>query len=896
MSTRVFKGWQAKIYIHDLEIGSCKSVNVEYSSPVEPYYELENPNMVQVTSVDQFGLIDISGSITKAWMNIYYLKLLIGGVGGAQLTVPNFEFDMRLFASPLDGNSPVLYLYQCRFKKGTINIPANGWIEESFDFIANSAGTELTPSFLIHLTSHCTNAPEDNNGTILLHGFYTLPSDATVTIADYITEFSIGIGNHFLNWERTGGITLDNLLSNHTIAHVTGAGTLNAVYEKILHPCPGGEQIINGGFETGLLLPWFNIAGGDVYVIDDPYEGVYSVELDMKYEVGEDEWTTPGIRQTLVVPTPFGCIQCFRFVARGEGDTVPILNVVLHYQGGGSLTTPITLTDDWVVYNMLDEIDPHPTQTVESIDFIVVQQDNDVWVEIDCISFSCDPCTPLPEYDIDLSSKIFFWDQELVGGDPIEMIIDPYELIVGSGDQFWITANYGHYVAPSPVERVINGGFESGPPLTYPPWFAPSGNPTIVALPHTGVYSLSLSPPINNPCIALCDTIPWIPVGDIDTFEFYVKHVEGTSGDFQVIIQYSGSADNVPISVPIDGDWHLIDLKPYLRETGSIMDFGFSIVLGSGVKITYLIDDVSLLTVGASSWLEGGMDVLYYFEGDPYEYSVSPIMSTMMPYDLLAHIGPPHIGERIVKIIVRPDIGGDLLFAPGRAYGLTFNEGTIAVAGSTHSLPETISEPYGDYSVLYDSGINTFDYWEVDGGVTVEDDSANPTVMHVTADGSLVAVAFPNVICPSGEQIVNGGFETGDFTGWSVGGSLFVTTDAPYEGLYCARSYSNGSVYQILSEPVPVSCVDEDTIFSVAIKSDYGFCPAGGGEFTVEIGYTDDSYTTVVREITYPEQDVWQVWNLKPHLVPGKTIKSVMVSGNISWSNSVCIDAIKFIL
>lgn len=141
MSTRVFKGWQAKIFIHDLEIMDCKSVSVEYNSPVEPYYSIEDPNMLPIILVDQLGLVDVSGTISKAWANVYYLRLLFGG---DILTIPNAEFDMRLQSSS-DGNAPVLYLYKCRFKKGTINIPANGWLEESFDFIANSAGAGMTP-------------------------------------------------------------------------------------------------------------------------------------------------------------------------------------------------------------------------------------------------------------------------------------------------------------------------------------------------------------------------------------------------------------------------------------------------------------------------------------------------------------------------------------------------------------------------------------------------------------------------------------------------------------------------------------------------------------------------------------------------------------------------------
>lgn len=137
MSSRVFKGWQAKIYFSDLEIGTVTSMSLTYESPVEPYYEVENPNMIPVTSVDQLGLITISGSLEKAWMNIYYLQLLFGN---NIPSIPNFEFDMRIVASTIAG-SPIIYLYNCRFKKGTINITQSGWLKENYDFIAFTSGT-----------------------------------------------------------------------------------------------------------------------------------------------------------------------------------------------------------------------------------------------------------------------------------------------------------------------------------------------------------------------------------------------------------------------------------------------------------------------------------------------------------------------------------------------------------------------------------------------------------------------------------------------------------------------------------------------------------------------------------------------------------------------------------
>jgi hypothetical protein len=249
MSTKVFKGWEAKIYVHDLEIGTCKNVTVEYSSSIEPYYEIENPNMIPITSVDQLGLIEISGSLGKAWVNIYYLRLLFGG---DSLSIPNFEFDLKLMASTSAG-APILYLYNCRLKKGTINIPANGWLEENFDFIANSAGTGIAPPPslpLIHLTSHCVNASDEDDGEILL-SWHTLPSDVSISLGDHPVEFNIGGDYSFLYWETIGGVTVI------------------------------GNAVTNGGFETGDTTGWVPYDGA--ISIINPHSGIYCFEAISSY-------------------------------------------------------------------------------------------------------------------------------------------------------------------------------------------------------------------------------------------------------------------------------------------------------------------------------------------------------------------------------------------------------------------------------------------------------------------------------------------------------------------------------------------------------------------------------------------------------------------------------------
>jgi len=137
--------------------------------------------------------------------------------------------------------------------------------------------------------------------------------------------------------------------------------------------------------------------------------------------------------------------------------------------------------------------------------------------------------------------------------------------------------------------------------------------------------------------------------------------------------------------------------------------------------------------------------------------------------------------------------------------------------------------------------------------------------------------------CPSGEQIVNGGFETGDFTGWTATGDANIISafPSPHSGSYCvaitAPPGASGSISQTLTTPVPTACITETSTFKLWIHSRYGWSPPGGGLFTAIITYTDGSQTTVNREITVDETNVWIEWDLKPFLEAGKTIQSIQI-------------------
>lgn len=140
------------------------------------------------------------------------------------------------------------------------------------------------------------------------------------------------------------------------------------------------------------------------------------------------------------------------------------------------------------------------------------------------------------------------------------------------------------------------------------------------------------------------------------------------------------------------------------------------------------------------------------------------------------------------------------------------------------------------------------------------------------------------LVCPSGEQIVNGGFETGDFTGWAVSGTFQVVTDLPYEGTYSARTLrdQSGTISQNLLNVVPVKCFGADSIFQLYWSGEVSVSPPGASKIQIVIGYTDGTETTIDLDFPAGEEDPDKPWyykvDLKPYLETGKTVKSITVT------------------
>lgn len=128
----VYRGWNAKIYYEGVEIGYVTEVRIEIDHSVEPYFE----TFTRQASTLVEGPIQIMGKFRRAWVDVTYLSLLTS-------TESLSTFDL---AVKVGTRGPTVYLYNCKFKKGTIVVPQDGFLTEDYDFIATSLATRQCPT------------------------------------------------------------------------------------------------------------------------------------------------------------------------------------------------------------------------------------------------------------------------------------------------------------------------------------------------------------------------------------------------------------------------------------------------------------------------------------------------------------------------------------------------------------------------------------------------------------------------------------------------------------------------------------------------------------------------------------------------------------------------------
>jgi len=143
--------------------------------------------------------------------------------------------------------------------------------------------------------------------------------------------------------------------------------------------------------------------------------------------------------------------------------------------------------------------------------------------------------------------------------------------------------------------------------------------------------------------------------------------------------------------------------------------------------------------------------------------------------------------------------------------------------------------------------------------------------------------------CPEGEQITNGEFGTGDFTGWTNEEAAWIIGSNGYVGSYYATTESIGkSLEQSFATPILSSCFSE---FSVAVKNDYVspgcVTPEYRGILDIEIVYSDDT-STLIEDISYDDND-WHLIDLLSVLEAGKKVKKITVKGALGSEEAIYV-------
>jgi hypothetical protein len=189
----------------------------------------------------------------------------------------------------------------------------------------------------------------------------------------------------------------------------------------------------------------------------------------------------------------------------------------------------------------------------------------------------------------------------------------------------------------------------------------------------------------------------------------------------------------------------------------------------------------------------------------------------------------------------------------------------VTIDGVNYHNGDTALLEKGDHTLTWTSGNGgVFGSWGVSGNISVDDANAETTTLTVTCGGTLT---LNLIACASGEQIVNGGFETGDFTGWTKTGDPWIVNWDKHSGIYGCETWTiNDSIEQEFGA-IAYECI---STFKFWTKQSFDTVTA---ELEVTVTYDDDTQLQWIEghrgHVNWIETDV------KAKLDPTKKVKKI---------------------
>lgn len=457
-------------------------------------------------------------------------------------------------------------------------------------------------------------------------------------------------------------------------------------------------------------------------------------------------------------------------------------------------------------------------------------------------------------------------------------------------------------------EQIINGGFENIMWMTG--WGIQNDYNVVSTNPHSGTYCcatdgdwyIDVGQTLANP----------VPVSAVKSFKMWLRSSYVSISTFEVdFITTTGTFVTTNSIIATDGNWYQYDLREIMLDndvTGNLISFEIIVYAPEGEAA---IDDVSLNANSIGAWI-ASVDASWDDTNWIKPWKVSIALKTNNSETESRAVG---------------DSGGGVLI------NATNHAGTMYLDETTVSMPADYTGTYEDEQEggtnSCDVGVHVLYYfqptgsiwdgWAVTGDIIIMEERGGSTT-GISGEHTLTVFIYgnctinadwhypapPNDItfssgdyepnpCGGGthfveldyglisvggatEQIVNGGFETGDFTGWTVGNDdefdnnpPTISTAQKHSGTYSTKfEYNSASwVKRTFGTPIPVN-----TVSSLGY---WVYCATACLYPTTIISYSDDFSTIVGGSGDFPI-NTWVYVDLMPSLKAGRHITSIEIS------------------